>query len=99
MVVCHRCDTPQCINPDHLFLGTKKENAEDCSRKGRTSGQKKTHCPQGHPYSGENVFLDNLARKCRICVNKRALEYHHKHRDIKNKQRKMNYLRSKGVSI
>lgn len=33
--VCHKRDNPCCINPDHLFLGTKKENAEDRERKGR----------------------------------------------------------------
>lgn len=35
MVVMHECDTPSCYNPDHLFLGTQKENVEDMVRKGR----------------------------------------------------------------
>lgn len=33
--VLHRCDNPKCINPEHLFLGTKKDNSQDCLRKGR----------------------------------------------------------------
>jgi hypothetical protein len=34
-IVCHHCDTPLCCRPDHLFLGTSKENTADMIRKGR----------------------------------------------------------------
>ena len=35
MQVLHHCDNPCCINPEHLYLGTPKENGEDKSKRGR----------------------------------------------------------------
>jgi len=34
-VICHRCDNPRCVRPDHLFAGTVRDNMSDCRDKGR----------------------------------------------------------------
>ncbi len=45
-VVCHRCDNPRCVNPDHLFVGTMRDNIHDAWRKGRMRPRGKAQPPR-----------------------------------------------------
>ena len=82
----HKCDNRICTNPDHLFLGNAADNANDCYAKGRYNSHqsKKTHCPYGHPYAGENLRLDpkkttgRLDRRCKACIKRRSAERYQK---------------------
>jgi hypothetical protein len=45
LFVLHKCDTPPCVNPDHLFLGTHGDNVRDCLAKGRHKGRQLVEAP------------------------------------------------------
>lgn len=45
--ICHKCDNPPCVNPDHLFNGTRVDNMQDALQKGRIQtpfGPGDEHC-------------------------------------------------------
>ena len=68
--ILHRCDTPQCVRPDHIYAGTPAENQRDRARGGiGDCGPFKTHCPQGHEYTPENTLIRKEGwRSCRACA-------------------------------
>lgn len=68
----HLCRVRCCVNPDHLEPVTQRENL----LRGETivaAEAAKTHCPQGHPYSGANLYVSPKGdRICRTCTREKA---------------------------
>jgi hypothetical protein len=56
-VTRHTCDTPWCINPDHVEDGTQKQNFIEAIERGRNKLASRTHCNHGHEYTLENTRL------------------------------------------
>lgn len=72
--VLHRCDTPACVAPHHLFLGNHNDNMADMAMKGRAGSHLKDFCKRGHEMTGENLYFwgKSIHRQCRKCNNERA---------------------------
>lgn len=69
----HLCKNRTCCNPEHLEAVTQKENLLR-SDGVNTRNSKKTHCPKGHEYTPDNIYIQktkySLGRRCKTCFLK-----------------------------
>lgn len=81
----HNCEVKSCVNPDHLLICTHQQNMTT-GKWGRKQKPRcaqwqneKTHCPKGHPLSGENLYVyPDGRRQCRACRRKHSLNWYYK---------------------
>jgi hypothetical protein len=70
----HLCRVRNCVNPDHLEPVTRAENL----RRGHFPNSAKVECPQGHPYSGENLRMNSKGRReCVTCARAAGRRHYH----------------------
>ena len=100
---CPQGDNKACVNPDHLWLGTQKENAKDAVTKGQFKpgqlfqsgpqhpffGKRQTHCKNGHQMTEDNTLVqrNGAVRRCKICT----VAWHHN----RNQKRRELYAHNK----
>lgn len=73
----HLCRVRNCVNPAHMEPVTSRENSLRSMITQSYINANQTHCPQAHPYSGDNLYIEKSTgrRRCKICMNAALRRY------------------------
>lgn len=82
MFVCHKCDNPKCVNPDHLFLGTHQDNMNDRNSKNRQSRQKGSQNAQSKLNEEQVLEIKRLLAETNLTQKEIGEKYGVDHRTI-----------------
>ena len=72
-LVCHVCNNPPCVRPEHLYVGDRLTNAADMLQAGTHNQARKVACKRGHIFDEENTYQFRIprgqgwGRSCRRC--------------------------------
>jgi len=78
LFVCHQCDNPSCVNPQHLFVGTQKDNMQDCIQKGRriSRGQQGVMHPKAKLLDQDILEMRSLYKQGNITYQNLGIRFH-----------------------
>ena len=103
MEVCHLCNHPPCVRPDHLEVGTRSHNQRYSVLHGNHKESRKTHCKHGHLYDEGNTYwkisehTGFKTRDCKTC-HKRWNQERSERRRKQKKEEKLYFLIKKFIS-
>lgn len=97
LYICHSCDTPSCVNPEHLWAGSPSENVKDMFLKDRQgdSARRQTHCRKGHSFEEFGTYNHHRkdGRVDRICRECRRLDSIKRRKDPERREAHLKYQR------